>query len=58
MAQNGAIFVFCSSCKILYIESSVHPRIATDFFNCVSVLKNKNGVHNNLCTMLFWDTLG
>ena len=29
MAQNGAVFVFCSSCKILYFASSVHPRIAT-----------------------------
>ena len=30
MAQNGAVIVFCSSCKILYFASSVHPRIATD----------------------------
>ena len=30
MAQNGAVFVFCSSCKILYFASSVHPRIATE----------------------------
>ena len=30
MAKNGAVFVFCSSCKILYFASSVHPRIATE----------------------------
>ena len=30
MAQNGAVIVFCSSCKILYFASSVHPKIATD----------------------------
>ena len=29
MAQIGAVFVFCSSCKILYFASSVHPKIAT-----------------------------
>ena len=28
MAQNGAVIVFCSSCKILYFASSVHPKIA------------------------------
>ena len=30
MAQNGAVIVFCSSCKILYFASSVHPKIATE----------------------------
>ena len=30
MAQNGAVIVFCSSCKILYFASSVHPKIPTD----------------------------
>ena len=30
MAQNGAVIVFCSSCKILYFVSSVHPKIATE----------------------------
>ena len=29
MAKDGAVFVFCSSCKILYFASSVHHRIAT-----------------------------
>ena len=29
MAPNGAIFFFCSPCKILYFASSVHPKIAT-----------------------------
>ena len=29
MAQIGAVFVFCSSCKILYFASSVHPKNAT-----------------------------
>ena len=29
MAKDGAVFVFCSSCKILYFASSGHPRIAT-----------------------------
>ena len=31
MAQNGAVIVFCSSCKILYFASSVHPKIATEW---------------------------
>ena len=30
MAQNGALFVICSSCKILYFASYVHPKIATE----------------------------
>ena len=30
MAKNGAEIVFCSSCKILYFASSVHPKIATE----------------------------
>ena len=30
MAQIGAVFVFCSSCKILYFASSVHPKNATE----------------------------
>ena len=30
MAQNGAVIVFCSSCKILCLASSVHPKIATE----------------------------
>ena len=29
MAQNGAVIVFCFSCKILYFASPVHPKIAT-----------------------------
>ena len=29
MAQIGAVFVFCSSCKILYFANSVHPKNAT-----------------------------
>ena len=29
MAQIGAVFVFCSSCKILCFASSVHPKNAT-----------------------------
>ena len=33
MAQIGAVFVFCSSCKILCFASSVHPKNATDFFS-------------------------
>ena len=42
MAQNGAVIVFCSSCKILYFASSVHPKIATevtrhDMLNSVEV---------------------
>ena len=32
MAQNGAVIVFCSSCKILYFASSVHPKIATELW--------------------------
>ena len=32
MAQIGAVFVFCSSCKILYFASSVHPKNATVIF--------------------------
>ena len=38
MAQIGAVFVFCSSCKILYFASSVHPKNAT----VVLVLKKFN----------------
>ena len=30
MAQIGAVFVFCSSCKILCFASSVHPKNATE----------------------------
>ena len=30
MAQIGAVFVFCSSCKILYFANSVHPKNATE----------------------------
>ena len=30
MAQKGAIFVFCSSCKILDFASYVSPRIIAD----------------------------
>ena len=29
MAQNGAVFVFGSACKMLYFSSSVYPGIAT-----------------------------
>ena len=36
MAQIGAVFVFCSSCKILYFASSVHPKNATELFDFVS----------------------
>ena len=36
MAQNGAVIVFCSSCKILYFASSVHPKIATGVFYVLS----------------------
>ena len=36
-----SLFVFCSSCKILYIARSVHPRIATDVFFLVPVLKRQ-----------------
>ena len=32
MAQIGAVFVFCSYCKILYFVSSVHPKNATADF--------------------------
>ena len=32
MAQNGAVFVFCSSCKIFDFASSVHPGFATALF--------------------------
>ena len=42
MAQNGALFVFCSSCKILFFASSVHPKIATDWSqlgNCIQLLR-------------------
>ena len=34
MAQIGAVFVFCSSCKILYFASSVHPKNATAGRSC------------------------
>ena len=37
MAQIGAVFVFCSSCKILYFASSVHPKNATDRVKVVQV---------------------
>ena len=30
MAQIEAVFVFCSSCKILYFANSVHPKNATE----------------------------
>ena len=30
MAQIRAVFVFCSSCKILYFASSVHPKNAAE----------------------------
>ena len=38
MAQIGAVFVFCSSCKILYFASSVHPKNATALFSWVNMV--------------------
>ena len=40
MAQIGAVFVFCSSCKILYFASSVHPKNATELDSTIQILNS------------------
>ena len=41
MAQIGAVFVFCSSCKILYFASSVHPKNATAVYYVECIPQNQ-----------------
>ena len=42
MAQNGAVIVFCTSCKILYFASSVHPKVATGLFSSLQLYCGSN----------------
>ena len=54
MAQIGAVFVFCSPCKILYFASSDHPSIATVLLmtksraQCLRIQQKPSKIHATL----------